>query len=158
MRSLLGVCLLTCITAVLSLSQVLAQSGVLSGPPQIQRTPGGPGPGPVHRQQDLTWIAVVGGFDGRGRRVSVGYSGYQRSRHQAEDAAISACRRDRSVNCRNPFAVSTGCLYIVPGNRRSGGVSWGRGATQDIAVAECRRGGYNCPRNKIIGGCVPGHR
>jgi hypothetical protein len=108
------------------------------------------------RPRELTWIAVVGGFDGRGRRVSVGYSGFKRSKFEAEEAAIRACNgRDRSVRCRNPFAVSTGCLYIVPGNRSRGGVSWGRGGTRDAAIAECRKGGYNCPRNKLIGGCVP---
>jgi len=161
MKGFLGVYLFVAIAIMLPASQAFAQSGVLSGPPQVQ--PGSdvrgpePGLGPAPRPQaDLTWIAVVGGFDGNGRRVSVGYSGYQRSRSEAEGAAIRACARDRSVRCRNPFAASTGCLYIVPGNRRRGGVSWGRGATHDIAVAECRKGGYNCPRNKIIGGCVPG--
>jgi hypothetical protein len=115
--------------------------------PRVQ----GPAPG--------SWIAVVAGFDGTGRRVSVGYSGLQRSKYEAEDAAIRACNRvDRSVFCQNPFAVSIGCLYIVPGNKRSGGVRWGRGGTPEIAFTECRKGGYACPRNKLIGGCVPGYR
>jgi hypothetical protein len=106
-----------------------------------------------------TWIAVASGFDGSGRRVSVGYSGLQRSRYEAEAAAIRACNGvDRSVLCQNPFAVANGCLYIVPGNRQNGGVRWGRGATPDAAIRECRRGGYSCPRNKLIGGCVSGHR
>jgi hypothetical protein len=91
--------------------------------------------------------------------VSVGYSGLQRSRYEAEAAAIRACNGvDRSVLCQNPFAVANGCLYIVPGNRQNGGVRWGRGATPDAAIRECRRGGYSCPRNKLIGGCVSGHR
>jgi hypothetical protein len=89
--------------------------------------------------------------------VSVGYSGPQRSKFEAEDAAIRACNRvDGTVYCQNPFAVSNGCLYIVPGNKRGGGVRWGRGGTPDAAFAECRRGGYVCPRDKLIGGCVPG--
>jgi hypothetical protein len=102
---------------------------------------------------------VVGGFDRSGRRVSVGYSGFQRTKFAAEDAAIRACNgRDRSVLCQNPFAVSTGCLYIVPGTRKGGGVSWGRGGTRDLAFQECRRGGYSCPSSKMIGGCVPGYQ
>jgi hypothetical protein len=104
------------------------------------------------------WIAVVGGFDGSGRRVSIGYSGHQRPRLEAENAAIRACSRNEpTVSCRNPFAVSTGCLYIVPGNRPGGGVRWGRGGTRQAAFDECRRGGYTCPGNKMIGGCVPGY-
>jgi hypothetical protein len=103
-----------------------------------------------------TWIAVASGFDGSGRRVSVGYSGPQRSRFEAESAAIRACNGvDPSVFCQNPFAVSNGCIYIVPGTRGNGGVRWGRGPTPDAAIEECRRGGYSCPRTKLIGGCVP---
>ena len=192
MKGFLGLCLLVAIATLLSMSQSLAQSGVLSGPPQVRPTGPGPGPGPGYGpgqgpgpgpygpgpglspgprgpgpgpglgpgpQGGLTWIAVVAGFDGTGKRVSVGFSGLQRSKFEAEDAAIRACNRvDGRVYCQNPFAVSTGCLYIVPGNRRGGGVRWGRGGTPDAAFAECRRGGYVCPRNKLIGGCVPGYR
>lgn len=183
-----GLCLPVAIAALLPMSQALAQSGVLSGPPQVRpQTPGpgyGPGPAPGQgpgygpnpygqgpgmappgpRVQGPapgygSWIAVVAGFDGTGKRVSVGFSGVQRSKYEAEDAAIRACNRvDTKVFCQNPFAVSTGCLYIVPGNKRSGGVRWGRGATPEIAFAECRRGGYVCASNKLIGGCVPGGR
>jgi hypothetical protein len=213
MKGFLGLCLLVAIATLLSMSQSLAQSGVLSGPPQVRPsgpgagpgpgpglgpgpygpgpgrpgqgpgagpgpspgpygpgpgpTPGprGPGPGPSlappgpQDGQGLSWIAVVAGFDGTGKKVSVGYSGPQRSKFEAEDAAIRACNRvDGKVYCQNPFAVSTGCLYIVPGNKRGGGVRWGRGGTPDAAFAECRRGGYVCPRDKLIGGCVPGIR
>ena len=134
-----------------------------SGSPGPRRARAGAGAGVwrrrARRRQGLSWIAVVAGFDGTGKRVSVGYSGLQRSRFEAEDAAIRACNRvDGRVYCQNPFAVSTGCLYIVPGNKRGGGVRWGRGGTPDAAFAECRRGGYVCPRNKLIGGCVPGYR
>lgn len=193
MKGFLDLCLLVAIATLLSMSQSLAQSGVLSGPPQVRPTgpgqgpgygpgqpgPYGPGPGlaPGPRPpgpgygpgpglgpgpqagQGLTWIAVVAGFDGTGKRVSVGYSGVQRSKFEAEDAAIRACNNvDTRVYCQNPFAVSNGCLYIVPGNKRGGGVRWGRGGTPEAAFAECRRGGYVCPQNKLIGGCVPGYR
>jgi hypothetical protein len=118
----------------------------------------GPGAGPNIRRQDATWIAVAAGFDPSGKRVSVGYSGHQRSRLDAENAAIRACNRNEpNVNCQNPLAVSTGCLYIVPGNRSGGSVRWGRGGTRQAAFEECRRGGFTCPGNKLIGGCVPGY-
>jgi hypothetical protein len=202
MRGFFGLCFLVGIAIVLSVSNSLAQSGVFSGPPQVQPGQDGPGqdfgprpeprpgpqfdprPGPGREfeprpgpglpgpglpgpsvgsdprgQQGGTWIAVVAGFDGTGKRVSVGYSGFQRSRFEAEDAAIRACNgKDRSVACRNPFAVSTGCLYIVPGNKSGGGVRWGRGGTREAAIQECQRGGYSCPQSKMIGGCVPGSR
>jgi hypothetical protein len=45
----------------------------------------------------------------------------------------------------------------VPGNRPGGGVRWGRGGTRQAAFDECRRGGYTCPSEKLIGGCVPGN-
>jgi hypothetical protein len=122
-----------------------------------------PGQGPNVRRQDETWIAVAAGFDASGQRVSVGYSGHKRSRFDAEDAAMRECERNApNVRCRgNPkglLAVSTGCLYIVPGNRSGGGVRWGRGGTRQAAFEECRRGGFTCPSNKLIGGCVPGYR
>jgi hypothetical protein len=121
-----------------------------------------PGQGPNTRRQEATWIAVAAGFDPSGQRVSVGYSGHKRSRPDAEEAAIRECERNApNVRCRsNPsslLAVSTGCLYIVPGNRAGGGVRWGRGGTREAAVDECRRGGFTCPSNKLIGGCVPGY-
>jgi hypothetical protein len=173
LKGFLGLCLLVAIATLLPMSQALAQSGVLSGPPQVRPTTPGPqyGPNPYGQGPGMpppgprvqgpapgygSWIAVVAGFDGTGKRVSVGYSGVQRSKYEAEDAAIRACNRvDRRVFCQNPFAVSTGCLYIVPGNKRSGGVRWGRGGTPEIAFAEC---GYVCLSNKLIGGCVSGGR
>jgi hypothetical protein len=170
MRSLLTIGGLVALAMLLPASQILAQSGVISGPPQVQPGPTGPdnrpGPGPDARPgqgpsaggRTDVWIAVVGGFDGSGRRVAVGYSGHQRSRIEAENAAIRACTRsDPSVACRNPLAVPSGCLYIVPGSRQ-GGMTWGRGGTRQVAFDECRRGGYNCPSNKLIGGCVPGYK
>jgi hypothetical protein len=186
MKGSLALCWLAGIAVVLSTSQSLAQSGVFSGPPQVRpdsrdpgRDPGlgpdyrpgqgpnyrpdpgpgiGPAPGPNVRRQDATWIAVAAGFDRSGQRVSIGYSGHQRTRLDAENAAIRACNRNEpNVNCQNPFAVSTGCLYIVPGNRSGGGVRWGRGGTRQAAFDECRRGGFTCPSNKLIGGCVPGY-
>ncbi|HEY7549384.1 MAG TPA: DUF4189 domain-containing protein [Hyphomicrobiaceae bacterium] len=135
-------------------SQSLAQNGVLSGPPQIRKDGRPPDSGPGGGQN---WIAVVGGFDGNGRKVSIGYSGLQRSRSEAENAAVKACiRNEASAACRDPYAVSSGCLYIVPGTRLGGGVTWGRGSTRAAAFDECRRGGYACPDEKLIGGCVPG--
>lgn len=163
MRSFLGLCLLT--AAMLpATSQAVAQSGVVSGPPQVNAGPSGPGPGPgapdrpVPQQAGGTWIAVVGGFDGSGRSVGVGYSGLRGSRIDAEDAAIAACHRQggRNVSCREPLAVSSGCLYIAPGSR-AGGVTWGRGATRALALEECRRGGYSCNSGRVIGGCVSGY-
>jgi hypothetical protein len=182
--------------ALLALPEVLAQSGVMSGPPQvIKGAPGGgpdrgPPDSPKLRSQDerpglrsqderpglrsqdeppgrrqaegpdqrATWIAVVGGFDGKGQNVGVGYSGFQSTRNGAEDAALRACDGyGRGVRCREPFAVSTGCLYIVPGTRQ-GGVTWGRGSTRDLALQQCRRGGYRCDSKRIVGGCIGGGR
>src|SRR5262245_45845630 len=169
MRSLLALGGLVGLAMLLPASQTLAQSGGISGPPQGRPGPSGPdsrrGPGPNARPgqgssvggRSDVWIAVAGGFDGSGKRAAVGYSGHQRSRTEAEDAAVRACiRSDPSVACRNPFAVSSGCLYIVPGSRTSG-MTWGRGGTRQTAFDECRRGGYTCPNNKLIGGCVPGY-
>ncbi len=157
MRWLLAVCGLMLLAMTLPVSRTLAQSGVISGPPQVQAdsvspgsvSPGGQGPG-------LVWIAVAAGLDGRSQRVAVGYSGFQRSRFEAEDAAIKQCNRfAQGFVCQAPYAVSAGCLYIVPGDRRDGGVRWGRGTTQQAALDECRRGGFNCPTSKLLGGCVP---
>ena len=160
MKGYLALCGLAGAVLIVPASQTLAQSGVLSGPPQVAKgASGGPstGQGAAVRPQDPTWIAVVGGFDGNGRKVSVGYSGHRRSKAEAEDAALRACRvNEATVACRNAFAVSSGCLYIVPGNRSGGGVTWGRGGTRQAAFDECRRGGYTCPDSKIIGGCLPG--
>jgi hypothetical protein len=176
--------------ALLGFPELLAQSGVMSGPPQvIKGAPGGPDRGPPdsprlrsqderpglrsqderpglrsqdeppgRRQGGGTWIAVAGGFDGRGQNVGVGYSGFQSSRNDAEDAALRACDGyGRGVRCREPFAVSNGCLYIVPGSRQ-GGVTWGRGATRDLALQQCRRGGYRCDSKRVVGGCIPDGR
>jgi hypothetical protein len=191
--------------SLLVLPEALAQSGVLSGPPQItdpgrgspppgpglrsqDDPPGGrpglrsqdeppgrrPGPGPGLRSQDespgsrdrfternrdqddqrTTWIAVAGGFDGKGKNVGVGYSGTQYLKADAEDEALRACNRyGKGVRCREPYAASNGCLYIVPGTK-SGGVTWGRGSTREAALEQCRRGGYRCDNSRIIGGCI----
>jgi len=130
------------LAAVALASPALAQSGVISGPPQVKVEP--------------VWIAVAGGFDGGGRNVGVGYSGRRNSRDAAEQAALRACRDNgRGVQCREARASDSGCLYIVPGTRR-GGVTWGRGGTREVALSECRRGGYTCNSNRLIGGCVSG--
>jgi hypothetical protein len=103
-------------------------------------------------------IAVAGGFDGKGQYVGVGYSGYTSSRSAAETEALRACNGyGRGVRCREAFAVSNGCLYIVPGSR-NGGVTWGRGSTSRFALEQCRRGGYTCTSQRVVGGCVPGGR
>jgi hypothetical protein len=210
------VCLLFAGAAMLALPQAFAQSGVISGPPQLRPSqddppggrrdrddppggrpglrsqdeppggrrdrddPGGrpglrsqnepPGGRPGLRSQDEPpggrdrddrrdgWIAVAGGFDSKGRNVGVGYSGHTTSRSAAEDEALRACNGyGKGVRCREAFAVSNGCLYIVPGSR-SGGVTWGRGATTEFALDQCRRGGYTCDRKRVVGGCVPGGR
>jgi hypothetical protein len=166
MKGLLALCALGGAMLVVPASQTLAQSGVISGPPQYRPNkdteagspPAGLSSNARPSPQGAAWIAVVGGFDGNGGRVSVGYSTLQRSQYEAEDAAVKACRRNQpsSIQCRQPFAVSSGCLYIVPGNRPGGGVTWGRGGTRQAALSECRRGGYTCADSKIIGGCVPG--
>lgn len=208
MRQAPGYLLMIAGAAMLLAPQVLAQSGVLSGPPQVSRDavddgpgrrrddpPGGrpglrsqdepPGGRPGPRAQDDpprrpglrsqdeppgsrdrdddrrradTWIAVAGGFDGKGQNVGVGYSGHVASRAGAEDEALRACNRyGRGVRCRDPFAVSTGCIYIVPGTKR-GGVTWGRGSTPNLALEQCRKGGYTCESKRVVGGCVPGDR
>ncbi len=203
MRHASKVCLLVAGAAMLALSQAFAQSGVISGPPQVgpsqNEPPGGrpglrqqdeprrdrddpggrpglrsqnepPGGRPGLRSQDEPpggrdrddrrggWIAVSGGFDSKGRYVGVGYSGHTSSRSAAEDEALRACNGyGKGVRCREAFAVSNGCLYIVPGNR-SGGVTWGRGSTSEFALEQCRRGGYTCSPQRVVGGCVPGGR
>jgi hypothetical protein len=125
---------------VLSQSPAMGQSGVISGPPQVK--------------PEAVWIAVAGGSDIRGRYVGVGYSGRHRSRYDAEDAAVDACHKQgRGVRCLEAYAKSEGCLYIVPGTTR-GGVTWGRGSTQNEALIECRRGGYDCNPKQVVGGCV----
>jgi hypothetical protein len=103
------------------------------------------------------WIAVAGGFDGRGKNVGVGFSGQQYSRIEAENSALNACnRRGRGIRCQQAYAVPNGCLYIVPGSGRRG-VTWGRGSTPEVALQECRRNGYSCDRGKVIGGCSSGY-
>lgn len=177
-------CSLVVVMTMPGLAAAFAQSGVVSGPPQVNSGPNrgpntGPGIGGPNRPsgpsspgpglgpgtsgpgtppgQGETWIAVAAGFDGRGGNVSVGYSGHRGSRNEAEDSALSVCNGyGRGVRCRNPFAVATGCLYIVPGSRR-GGVTWGRGATRDLALRECRKNGHNCDSGRVVGGCVPGY-
>jgi hypothetical protein len=152
MRWLLAVAGIMLLAMTLPISRTLAQSGVISGPPQVQ--PGSVSPDA--QRPDLMWIAVAAGLDGSGKRVAVGYSGHQRSRFEAEDAAIKQCNRfAQGFVCQAPYAVSYGCLYIVPGDRPGGSVQWGRGATQQTALDECRRGGYNCPTSKLLGGCLP---
>ncbi|MCC6891127.1 MAG: DUF4189 domain-containing protein [Hyphomicrobiales bacterium] len=132
---------MACMMAALPSPDVLAQSGVLSGPPQVKIVP--------------VWVAVAGGFDGNGRHVGVGFSGRRNSREEAEAAALQSCRDSgRGVRCQNAHATNVGCLYIVPGSRR-GGVTWGRGSTVDTALSECRRGGYTCNSSRVIGGCIP---
>jgi hypothetical protein len=164
----------------IGLPPVLAQSGVLSGPPQV--TPSGPqappnnyGPQPPNNYgpqppsnfssppvdpemgRGGVWIAVAAGFDGRGKNVSVGFSGHRPSRVDAENAALNACNgRRRDVACTSAYAVTNGCLYIVPGSGRRG-VTWGRGSTPEVALQECRRDGYRCDRGRVIGGSVPGY-
>ncbi len=139
---------------------VLAQSGVQSGPPQIRDGQGpksnpGPGSGPGVDQPSGTasesWVAVAAGFrDGRWVRVGFARRG---TRGDAEVAAVNACNGGPGgVRCDNPHATSSSCLFIVPG-KRQGGVTWGRGATRDVALSECRRGGYTCRERDILGGC-----
>jgi hypothetical protein len=157
MRGLLVLVGLICVATTLPASQTLAQSGVISGPPQVRPSQGAPA-GPGAYRPDMAWIAVAAGFDGSGKRVAVGFSGQQRSRREAEDAAIRQCNRSaRGFSCHTPHAVSDGCLYIVPGKRQGGGVSWGRGGTRQSALDQCRRGGYSCASSKLLGGCLPGY-
>ena len=162
---LLGLSLLTAAVVVgLMGSHVLAQSGVQSGPPQVQGGPAsgpgpdsgpGTGPGPAIDQRPGVsqegWVAVAAGFrDGRWVRVGFARRG---TRGDAETAAVDACNGGPGgVRCTNPYATSSGCLYIVAGKRK-GGVTWGRGGNQDVALSECRRGGYTCREKDIIGGC-----
>ena len=159
---LLRLSLLTAAVVGLIGSQVFAQSGVQSGPPQVQGGPAsgpgpdsGPGTGPgVDQRPGVSqegWVAVAAGFrDGRWVRVGFARRG---TRGDAEVAAIDACNGGPGgVRCTNPYATSSGCLYIVAGKRK-GGVTWGRGGNQDVALSECRRGGYTCREKDIIGGC-----
>ena len=156
---LLGFSMLVAGVVGLAGPQVLAQSGVQSGPPQVQGGPGptpgshGPGPGVDQRPSigQESWVAVAAGFrDGRWVRIGFARRG---SRGEAEIAAIDACNGGPGgVRCSNAFASSSSCLYIVPGKRK-GGVTWGRGSSQDVALSECRRGGYTCREQDIIGGC-----
>jgi len=163
---LLGFSVLVAGVVGLAGSQVLAQSGVQSGPPQVQGGPGptpGPGPSPspfpgpgpgVDQRPSMSaegWVAVAAGFrDGRWVRIGFARRG---TRGEAEIASIDACNGGPGgVRCSNAFASSSSCLYIVAGKRK-GGVTWGRGSSQDVALSECRRGGYTCREQDIIGGC-----
>ena len=167
---LLGIAMLLAGIVGLAGPQVLAQSGVQSGPPQVRGQPGpapgpgptpgprlnpGPSPGPGVDQRPSIgqegWVAVAAGFrDGRWVRIGFARRG---TRGEAETAAVDACNGGPGgVRCSNAFASSSSCLYIVPGKRR-GGVTWGRGLSQDVALSECRRGGYTCREQDIIGGC-----
>jgi hypothetical protein len=147
----------------LGAEQVLAQSGVVSGPPQIRDD--GPPPkdtGPPPRQDqgpssvqpglsDTSWVAVAAGFR-EGRWVRVGFA-RRGSRGEAEIAAIEACNGGPGgVRCSNAFASSNSCLFIVAGKKRNA-VTWGRGGTREVALSECRRGGYTCNERDVIGGC-----
>lgn len=154
---------------VLAGSHVLAQSGVQSGPPQVRggqgpnSNPGpnnnpSPGPGSGVDQPSGTlpssssWVAVAAGFR-EGRYVRVGFA-RRGSRGEAEDAAVNACNGGPGgVRCSNPYASSTGCLFIVAG-KRQGGVTWGRGSNREVALSECRRGGYTCRDKDVVGGCT----
>jgi hypothetical protein len=173
MRRLVVISLLGIGALLAALGPALAQSGVVSGPPLVDRGPGtpppnyGPGPGPSYGPRfgqpgdqgtrGGAWIAVAGGFDRGGRNVGVGFSGVQYSQTDAENAAISACNgRGKGIKCQQAFAVASGCLYIVPGSGARG-VTWGRGATPELALQECRRDGYACDRGRVIGGCVSGY-
>jgi hypothetical protein len=144
-------------------SQVLAQSGVISGPPQVRDAPQrGPSPGPVpgpgprsdlgpQPSVDLSWVAVAAGFKA-GKYVRVGFARRNTS-GDAESAALQACHGGPGkVRCESVFSSDRSCLYIAPGKKR-GAVTWGRGATKDVALSECRRGGYTCQDKDIIGGC-----
>ena len=101
-----------------------------------------------------SWIAVVGGFAGNGRHVSVGFA-RRDTRDAAEAAALRSCNDYGPATCKSKdvFSKDSGCLYITPGSRR-GGVTWGRGSTQETALSECREKGYTCPKEKLVGGCV----
>lgn len=174
MRRFVVVTLLGVGAMLAGIGSAFSQSGVISGPPLVDRGPGGnppnfgPGTGPNYGPQmgqpggpgsdSGVWIAVAGGFDLKGKNVGVGFSGVRYSRIEAEDAAIAACNgRKRGIKCQQAFAVPNGCLYIVPGSG-SRGVTWGRGATPEIALQECRRDGYSCDRGKVIGGCTSSYR
>jgi hypothetical protein len=174
MRRLVVVSLLGIGALLATLEPALAQSGVISGPPMVDKGPGigapnfGPGPGPNYgprlgqpgepdRRNDGAWIAVSGGFDLKGKNVGVGFSGVRYSQLEAENAAIGACNaRGKGIKCQQAFAVANGCLYIVPGSGARG-VTWGRGATPEIALQECRRDGYACDRGEVVGGCISGY-
>jgi hypothetical protein len=155
-------CLLMAATTALGYGQVLAQSGVVSGPPQVRDAgppPGpqqgpGPQPGPSAAQpgqSDTSWVAVAAGFR-EGRWVRVGFA-RRSSRGEAEVAAIEACNGGPGgVRCSNAHASSGSCLFIVAGKKRNA-VTWGRGGTREVALSECRRGGYTCNERDVIGGC-----
>lgn len=158
---LVGLSFLVAVAAGLGSLQALAQSGVQSGPPQVQAGPGpdsnpspSPGVGVDQRPSgtgDEGWVAVAAGFR-EGRWVRVGFA-RRGTRGDAEVGAIEACHGGPGgVRCENAFASSSSCLYIVAGKRK-GGVTWGRGSSKDIALSECRRGGYTCTQKDIIGGC-----
>jgi hypothetical protein len=158
MRRIVMSSLFGCSALLLALPLALAQSGVVSGSPQVSNRPNNFAMPPVEGEERNVWIAVAAGFDGRGKNVGVGFSGHRTSRADAESAALNMCNaRGKGIRCREAYAVPTGCLYIVPGGGRSG-VTWGRGATPEVALDECRRGGYGCDRAKVIGGCVAGNR
>ena len=158
-----GLYVVAAVAAGWAASHALAQTGVVSGPPQVQDnapgpgTGGGPAPSPGPRSDispragDATWVAVTAGFkDGRWARVGFARRG---SRGDAEIAAIESCNGGPGgVRCENAYSSSSTCLYIVAGKKKNA-VTWGRGATKEVALDECRRGGYTCTDREVIGGC-----
>ena len=157
---LFKLCLLVAVLAVLGNGQAGAQSGVVSGPPQVRdagrpsQAPGNPSGAPSAARpsaSDTSWVAVAAGFR-EGRWVRVGFA-RRGTRAEAETAAIQACNGGPGkVQCSNAFASSNSCLFIVAGKKRNA-VTWGRGATREVALSECRRDGYTCNQRDVIGGC-----
>src|SRR5258705_13975141 len=96
--------LLVALATVAWAPQAIAQSGVVSGPPQIKVEP--------------VWIAVAGGFDGNGRNVGVGFFGTPKTRDDAEQGALLSCRKyGRGVRGNATQWSKARCLCIVPGTR-----------------------------------------
>jgi hypothetical protein len=89
--------------------------------------------------------------DSSGRaHVAIGYSAGATGQ-AAVNGAIAQCEKMGGQSCRVLGPYDSGCFYLTVGNR-TGGTTWGSGATREEAMQKCQEGGYVC--DPPIGGCV----
>ncbi|WP_022723490.1 hypothetical protein [Rhodopseudomonas sp. B29] len=128
------------------------------GKQKLAEVPGMPTAPQAASPRRQAWIAVAAGLwhmRNGAARVSLGYSGTQWSRDEAEIVAVRECRRrggGRTCKVIKDGLRNAGCLFIGYG-RTGRGVIWVAGATPTSVLEQCTSQGYECAR--AIGGCVP---